>query len=239
MRRLRIVSMVLVGILAVGAVVGAVAASGRARHVQRAREHAAAVAHPRSAVGGQARAALASGAARGGRVIVLLRNTNSGVSLAHGLARRRAVDRSQRRRSVSKIKQSGRQQDQAADADQRRRRERVGERGTAAGGHGQRRAGHPRPAGHRVGAADADGEQRGAVASTCTRNPNKPMIEPEALADMHSEGPGADEADTIADGSGVVVAIDGMNGSRPAGLPARPTATRGRGRPRLRPGGHP
>jgi hypothetical protein len=37
------------------------------------------------------------------------------------------------------------------------------------------------------------------------------MIEPEALASMHFEGAGAEEADEVADGAGVTVAIDGMN----------------------------
>jgi hypothetical protein len=88
-------------------VAGAVAAYGRVRHVPRANEHPAAVAHPRLAARGQAAPALDSGAANGGRVIVVLKRTNSGVSLAHGLARRRAVDRGQQAPIVSNIKQSG------------------------------------------------------------------------------------------------------------------------------------
>jgi Subtilase family len=37
------------------------------------------------------------------------------------------------------------------------------------------------------------------------------LVEPEALQDMNFEGSGPDEADTIADGTGVTVAIEGMN----------------------------
>jgi hypothetical protein len=47
----------------------------------------------------------------------------------------------------------------------------------------------------------------------CPKNPDKPFIEPEALRVMHFIGGrhNADQADTIANGSGVLVAIDGMN----------------------------
>jgi hypothetical protein len=48
----------------------------------------------------------------------------------------------------------------------------------------------------------------------CPANPSKPLLEPEALGVMHYEtdNPNASgEADTLADGSGVIVAIDGMN----------------------------
>ena len=76
MGRLRMIWVVLVGVLAVGAVVGVVAANGRARHVV----HAARI------------PALKGSAANGGRVIVVLKQTNRSVSLAHGLAKRRAVD---------------------------------------------------------------------------------------------------------------------------------------------------
>jgi Subtilase family len=211
MRRLRIVSMVLVGVSAVGAVIGAVAANGRARHVERAREHPAAVAHPRSAVGGQARAALATGAAQGGHVIVLLKKTNSGVSLAHGLARRRAVDRSQQAPIVSNIKQSGGSKIKQltlinavsanVSANEAQRLAAMGNVAQVVPDQQVTESVPLTPTASNVVPSQA----------TCTKNPNKPMIEPEALADMHFEGPGADEADTIADGSGVVVAIDGMN----------------------------
>jgi hypothetical protein len=46
----------------------------------------------------------------------------------------------------------------------------------------------------------------------CPKNPNKPLIEPEALSDMHAYDPGQpDEANDIATGKGVIVAIDGMD----------------------------
>ena len=45
----------------------------------------------------------------------------------------------------------------------------------------------------------------------CPTDPGQPLVEPEALQNMNFEGPGPDEADTIADGTGVTVAIEGMN----------------------------
>ena len=45
----------------------------------------------------------------------------------------------------------------------------------------------------------------------CPSDPGQPLVEPEALQTMNYEGTGPDEADTIADGTGVTVAIDGMN----------------------------
>ena len=59
----------------------------------------------------------------------------------------------------------------------------------------------------------AAGNQRGdrGRAGECPTNPSKPLVEPEALQTMHFEGTGSQEADKIADGSGVIVAIDGMN----------------------------
>jgi hypothetical protein len=48
----------------------------------------------------------------------------------------------------------------------------------------------------------------------CPSDPGQPLIEPEALSDMNfedSDPAHPDEADTIADGTGVTVAIDGMN----------------------------
>jgi Peptidase inhibitor I9 len=46
----------------------------------------------------------------------------------------------------------------------------------------------------------------------CPTNPNKPLVEPEALADIHAYSPGhPDEANNIATGAGVVVANDGIN----------------------------
>src|SRR5450432_1929648 len=93
--RSRLVSVILVGFVVVLALAGAVVASGRTRDLRRAVEHRAAVAHPRLAVRGGERPALAAGAAHGGRVIVLLKKQNADVSLARGLARRRAVDSAQ------------------------------------------------------------------------------------------------------------------------------------------------
>jgi hypothetical protein len=211
MRRLPVVSVVLVGVLALAAMVGAVAANGRATQLQRAREHRAANAHPRLAVGGRASPALASGAAGGGHVIVILKQTNGNVSLAQGLARRRAVDRSQQAPIVSNIQQSG-----GSTAHQLTLVNAVAANVSAS------------EAQHLASMSDVaqvvpDEQVTETVPLTattnnvtpgpgeCTTNPNKPLLEPEALETMHFEGPGSDEADRIADGTGVVVAIDGMN----------------------------
>jgi subtilase family protein len=211
MRRLRMMSVVLAGVLAVVAIGGAVAANGRTPRVRRAQEHPAAAAHPRLALRSAARPALAAAAAGGGRVIVLLKQTNSGVSLTHGLARRRAVDAAQQAPIVSNIKRSG--------------------------GNGIRQltlvnavaANVSAPEAHQLASLGtvsqvipdqqvtetvpltATASKVAPAPGECTSNPNKPMIEPEALQSMHFQGPGNDEADRIADGSGVVVAIDGMN----------------------------
>jgi hypothetical protein len=57
------------------------------------------------------------------------------------------------------------------------------------------------------------GHSGGLFHGLCPSNPSKPFIEPEALSLMHYQGPQrtADEASRIANGSGVLVAIDGMN----------------------------
>ena len=211
MRRLRLVSMVLVGVLAVVAIVGVVAANGRARRVRRAKEHAAAVAHPSSAVRGQARARLASAAAGGGHVIVLLKQSNKGISLAHGLRQRRAVDSAQQAPIVSSIKHSG--------GSRLRQLTLV----NAVAANVSANEAHKLASMGNVSQVLPDEQVTETVPLTaaasnvvpsqakCTKNPNKPMVEPEALADMHFEGPGADEAEPIADGNGVTVAIDGMN----------------------------
>ena len=144
MRRLPIISVVLVGVLALAAVAGAVAANGRSTHVQRAREHRAADAHPRLAVGGPASPALASGAANGGHVIVILKQTNGNVSLAQGLARRRAVDSSQQAPIVSNIKQSGGSTSHQLTLVNAVAANVSAKRGAAPGEHEQRGAGRPR-----------------------------------------------------------------------------------------------
>jgi hypothetical protein len=211
MRRLRMVPVVLVGVLAVLAIASAVAANGRPRRVLRATEHRAAVAHPRLAKGGQRRPALARGAADGGRVIVMLKQTNSGVSLAHGLARRRAVDAAQQAPVVSNIKRSGgngiRQLTLVnavaanVSATEAHRLASMGNVSQVIPDQQVSETVPLTPTASNVSPAQAE----------CTSNPNQPMIEPEALASMHFEGPGSDEADRIADGTGVTVAIDGMN----------------------------
>ena len=211
MRRLPIISVVLVGVLALAAVAGAVAANGRSTRLQRAREHRAADAHPRLAVGGRANPTLAGGAANGGHVIVILKQTNSNVSLAQGLARRRAVDRSQQASIVSNIRQSG-----GTTSHQLTLVNAVA--ANVSPSEAQHLASMSNVAQVVPDEQVTETIPLTAAASTvtpgpgeCTNNPDKPMLEPEALQTMHFEGPGSDEADRIADGTGVVVAIDGMN----------------------------
>ena len=212
MRRLRVVSMVLVVVFAVVAIVGVVGANGRTRRVRRASERAAAVAHPSSAVRGQTRARLAGAAAGGGRVIVLLKQANRNVSLAHGLRQRHAVDSAQQAPIVSNIRRSG-----VSRVRQLTLVNAVAADVSANEAHKLASMGN-------VAQVVPDQQVTETVPLTatasklapppqakCTKNPNKPMTEPEALADMHFEGAGTDEADRIADGSGVTVAIDGMN----------------------------
>src|ERR1700729_3597593 len=211
MRRLRMVLVVLVAVGAVGAIAGAVVASGRSPQVRRAKEQRGASAHPQLALGGLSRSKLASGAASGGRVIVLLKQADRSGRLAHSLSQRKAVEVGQQAPIVSSIKRSG--------------------------GTSVRKLTLVNAVAAKVSGKEADAlASRSDVAQVipdqqvtetvpltsaastvtpgpgeCTANPNKPMIEPEALQTMHFEGPGKDEADRIADGAGVVVAIDGMN----------------------------
>src|ERR1700729_3031299 len=209
MRRLRMLSVVLVAVLAVAAVVGAVAANGRARHVARAREHPATVANARIPRGRLAH--LAAGAANGGHVIVLLKKTNTNISVAHGFAKRRAADLSQQAPIVSNIKHAG-----------GNKVKQLSIINAVAANVSASEAQHLAAMGN-VAQVIPDETLSQTVpltetassvtpgAGECPTNPNKPLVEPEALQTMHFEGPGKDEGDKIADGAGVVVAIDGMN----------------------------
>ena len=209
MRGLRIVSVVVVGMVTVLAVA---VASGRALRVLRAVEHPAAVVHPPVVKGGGVRPALAPGAAGGGRVIVLLKQTNAHVSLAHRLANRRAVDAAQQAPIVSSIRQSGGSHIRGLTL--------VNAVAAQVSATEARRLASMADVSQVI--PDQQVTERVPLSPTtdhvlrprqqkCPANSNRPLIEPEALADMHFEGPGPDEADTIADGHGVVVAIDGMN----------------------------
>jgi hypothetical protein len=205
------VLLVLVGVAAIGAIAGAVVASGSSPQVRRAKLHRAATAHPQLAVRGLAHSKLAAGAASGGRVIVVLKQTDESGRLAHNLARRKAVEGGQQAPIVSSI--------------------------TRSRGRSVRKLSLLNAVAANVSAKEAQAlASRGDVAQVipdqqisetvpltptastvtpgpgeCTTNPNKPQIEPEALQTMHFEGPGKDEAEPIANGAGVVVAIDGMN----------------------------
>ena len=206
MRRLRMVSVVLACAFTVAAIVGAVAANGRATHLRRAKEHPATNAHRLAALGA-ARSALAAGASNGGRVIVVLKQNNGRLSLA----RRRAAERSQQASIVSSIKRSGgafvRQLTLVnaiaakVSAKEARQLATMGSVAQVVPDQAVTETVPLTPAATNV--TPGPGE--------CTSNPSKPMLEPEALRTMHFEGPGTDEADRIANGAGVVVAIDGMN----------------------------
>ena len=199
MRRVRMLPVVLVGVLAVLGIAGAVAATGHGRRVLRAAEHRAAVAHPRLAMRGQRRPALARGAADGGHVIVVLKQTNSGVSLARGLAQRRAVDATQQAPIVSNIKQSGGNSIRQltlvnavaanVSANEAQQLASMGNVSQVLPDQQVTETVPLTPTATNVAPAQAE----------CTSNPNQPMIEPEALESMHFEGPGSDEADKIAE----------------------------------------
>jgi Subtilase family len=210
-RRLRVVSVVVVGVLAV---VAAAVASGRVLRVLRAAEHPAAVAHPRFVRGAAERSALAPGAAAGGRVIVVLKQKNSHVSLAHGLASRRAVDAAQQAPIVASIRQSGGSHIRgltlvnavAAQVSAKEARH-LATLSDASQVIPDQQVTETVPLTATTNNVERPRQQQ----QVCPASPNHPLVEPEALEDMHFEGPGPDEADTIADGTGVVVAIDGMN----------------------------
>jgi hypothetical protein len=210
------VPLLLVGVLAVVAAVGAVVASGSTRRVRKALVHPAAVSHPRAVTRGGVRPVLAAGAARGGRVIVEMRQTDKGVSVAHGLARRAAVEARQQRPVIASLHRFG-----GTHVRSLKLVNAVAAKVSAA--EARRLAARPdvaqvvpdatitesvpiTPAATNVASNIVPPSQQ-----LCTTDSSKPMIEPEALADMHFEGDDPDEADTIADGTGVTVAIEGMN----------------------------
>jgi subtilase family protein len=211
MRRLRMLSVVLVAVLAVAALVGAVAANGRDRSVQRAREHPATAANVRLGHARRAHSALAAGAANGGHVIVILKKTNTNISVAHGFARRRAADLAQQAPIVSNIKHSG-----------VNKVKQLSIINAVAANVSASEAQHLATMSN-VAQVIPDETLSQTVpltetassvtpgAGECPANPSKPLVEPEALQTMHFEGPGKAEGDKIANGAGVVVAIDGMN----------------------------
>jgi hypothetical protein len=211
MRRLRMVFVVLVGVAAVVAIAGAMVASGRSPQVRRAVEHRAANAHPQLAVGGNSRAKLTAAAAAGGRVIVMLKQTNSTGRLAHNLALRQTVEGTQQAPIVSSIKRAGGKSvrkltlvNAVAAKVSAKEAKALATRSDVAQVIPDQQISETVPL-----TAQASNVTPGP--GECTANPNKPLLEPEALQTMHFEGPGKDEADRIANGAGVVVAIDGMN----------------------------
>jgi hypothetical protein len=213
--RSRLVSVVLVGLVVVVALAGAVVASGRTRDVRRAVEHRAAVAHPRLAVRGAERPALAAGAAHGGRVIVLLKKKNSDISLARGLARRRAVDSAQQAPIVANIKRFGGSRvrkltlvNAVAATVSAKEAQRLSKLSSVAQVVPDQTLTETVPIPKTTSNVATPAQQ------VCPSDPGQPLVEPEALQNMNfedSDPAHPDEADTIADGSGVTVAIEGMN----------------------------
>jgi Subtilase family len=210
--RSRLVSVVLVGLVVVLALTGAVVASGRTRDSRRAVEHRAPVAHPRLAVRGAERPALAAGAAHGGRVIVLLKKKNADISLARGLARRHAVDSAQQAPIVANMKRFGGSRirkltivNAVAGTVSAKEALRLSKLSSVAQVVPDETLTETVPIPKTTSNVATPAQQ------VCPSDPGQPLVEPEALQSMNDEGPGPDEADTIADGTGVTVAIEGMN----------------------------
>ena len=156
--------------------------------------------------------ALKGSAAQGGRVIVVLRKTNGNVSLAHGLAKRRAVDAAQQAPIVTSIKRAGGSNVRgltlinavAANVSEKEAHE-LSTLGDVSEVAPDQQVTETVPITPEATSVSTPGT------GECPTNPNKPLVEPEALQTMHYEGPGNQEADKIADGAGVTVAIEGMN----------------------------
>ena len=208
------VSVVLVGLVVVLALAGAVVASGRTRDLRRAVEHRAKVVHPRLAVRGAERPALAAGAAHGGRVIVLLKKKNADISLARGLAQRRAVDSVQQAPIVANIKRFGGSRirkltlvNGVAATVSATEAKRLSKLSSVAQVVPDTTLTETVPIPKTVSTSDVAAPAQ----QVCPSDPGQPLVEPEALQNMNFESPGPDEADTIADGTGVTVAIEGMN----------------------------
>jgi hypothetical protein len=216
MRRLKMVPLLLVGVLAVVAAVGSVVASGSTRRVRKALVHPAAVSHPRGVTRGGVRPVLAAGAAHGGRVIIEMKQTDKGISVGHGLARRAAVEARQQRPVIASLHRFG-----GTHVRSLKLVNAVAAKVSAA--EARRLAARPDVAQVVPDATITESVPITPTATNvaqsitppsqqqCTTDPNQPMIEPEAIADSHFRGDGPDEADTIADGTGVTVAIEGMN----------------------------
>jgi hypothetical protein len=206
------VSVVLVGLVVVLALAGAVVASGRTRDLRRAVEHRAKVAHPALAVRGAERPALAAGAAHGGRVIVLLKKKNADISLARGLGRRHAVDSVQQAPIVANMKRFGGSRirkltliNAVAGTVSAKEAQRLSKLSSVAQVVPDQTLTETVPIPKTTSNVATPQQQ------LCPSDPGQPLVEPEALQSMNDEGPGPDEADTIADGTGVTVAIEGMN----------------------------
>jgi hypothetical protein len=156
------------------------------------------------------------GAASGGPVIVVLKNQHANLKLRAQGAARRAATRSDQKSIVASIKASGGTHItqlvsvnavsatlSAAEVSKLRQNPAVQE--VVPNATVPVQVGAPVPAAKNPAPLDK---------RLCPADPSKPLLEPEALSVMHYDtgnpsDPG--QADTIADGSGVLVAIDGMN----------------------------
>jgi hypothetical protein len=209
-RRMRTMSVTLLGVLAIAAVIGAAAASSRPSRVRLAKEHAVKVA-----------AKTKKKAVAHGNVIVWLKQTNSNVSLAHGLARRAEVDRAQQAPLVKSIKSAGGRGVHGltlinavaahVTAKEAKRLEARGDVSKVVPDSVFTQTNvvsTPTVSASDVAKpnnVDPDSQQE------CNGAGNPPLLEPEALQTMHYEGASSDNADTIADGTGVTVASEDLD----------------------------
>ena len=200
------VSVVIVGVLALGAVIGGVAANGNTREAKLHPASLSQLRHPARV------SALKGSAASGGRVIVVLKKTSSKLTRAHGLAQRLATDSALQAPVVKNIKRSGGTKVRkltlinavAADVSAKEAHK-LATLGDVAEVVPDTQVTQSVPITPEATNVAAPG------AGECPAKPNKPLVEPEALQTMHFEGTGSDEADKIANGAGVTVAIEGMN----------------------------
>ena len=211
MRRMHVLLVAVVAAVSVAAIAGVAVAGGHSRAVTRAKEHRARDAHPALATGGQRASRFVGSARRGGRVIVMLRSKASLISMARGLSAQRRADRAQQAPIVSDIKRFGGSKvqrltlvDAVAAKVSAREAKRLSQLKQVAQVMPDQRITETVP-------LTKTTTNVAPPQTKCTSNPNQPMIEPEALSDMHFEGTGADQADNVATGKGVVVAIAGMN----------------------------
>ena len=205
MGRLRMVSVVFVGVFALGAVVGGVGANGNTRG-QRCIPRRCPIAAPRACIGAQR---LGCQRRPGDR---RFEEDQRHVKRAHGLAQRLSAESALQAPLVKSIKRSGGTKVRkltlinavAANVSSKEARK-LATLGDVSEVVPDAQVTESVPVTPEATNVATPG------AGECPANPNKPLVEPEALQTMHFEGPGSEEADKIANGAGVTVAIEGMN----------------------------